>query len=47
MGIVPQERATREYRDLAGEVNQRVAAAADTVLFMSCGLPLVLKEREK
>ena len=43
MGIVPLERSTREYRDLAGGLNQKVAAVSDTVIFMACGLPLLLK----
>lgn len=44
MGIVPIGSATREYRDLAGGLNQKVAAAADTVIFMVSGLPIVLKD---
>lgn len=47
MGIVPPDKATREYRDLAGEVNQRVAKAAGRVVFMACGLPLLLKEERE
>lgn len=43
MGIVPLDRSTREYRDLAGGLNQKVAAVSDTVIFMTCGLPLLLK----
>jgi adenosylcobinamide kinase/adenosylcobinamide-phosphate guanylyltransferase len=43
-GIVPAFPAGRIYRDLLGEINQRVAGIADRVLFMVAGLPLVLKE---
>jgi adenosylcobinamide kinase/adenosylcobinamide-phosphate guanylyltransferase len=42
-GIVPAFPAGRKYRDLLGEINQRVASAADNVLFMVAGLPLALK----
>lgn len=42
-GIVPAYDSGREFRDLTGEINQRVAAIADTVLLMVAGLPLLLK----
>jgi adenosylcobinamide kinase/adenosylcobinamide-phosphate guanylyltransferase len=42
-GVVPPYPSGRLYRDLLGEINQRVAACADHVLFMVAGLPLVLK----
>jgi adenosylcobinamide kinase/adenosylcobinamide-phosphate guanylyltransferase len=42
-GVVPAYDSGRRFRDLAGEMNQRVAALADTVLLMVAGLPLVLK----
>jgi len=43
-GIVPSDASSREYRDLAGGLNQKVAAVADRVIFMVTGLPLVLKD---
>lgn len=43
MGLVPEYPLGRLYRDLLGEVNQIVAAAADEVYFMVSGLPLRLK----
>lgn len=43
LGIVPENAMAREFRDHAGEVNQQVAARADTVIFVAAGLPLVLK----
>jgi adenosylcobinamide kinase/adenosylcobinamide-phosphate guanylyltransferase len=43
MGIVPADPLSRRFRDLAGRLNQRVAARADRVLFMVSGLPLVVK----
>jgi adenosylcobinamide kinase/adenosylcobinamide-phosphate guanylyltransferase len=42
-GIVPAFASGRQFRDLLGEINQRVAAVAGNVLFMVAGLPLVLK----
>jgi adenosylcobinamide kinase/adenosylcobinamide-phosphate guanylyltransferase len=42
-GVVPAYALGRRFRDLVGEINQRVAAVADTVLFMVAGLPLALK----
>ena len=42
-GVVPAYELGRRFRDLVGEINQRVAAIADTVLLMIAGLPLVLK----
>jgi len=44
LGIIPGDAMTREYRDLAGIMNQRVAAVAGEVVLVVCGLPLVLKQ---
>lgn len=43
LGIVPDNRLARAFRDHAGRVNQRIAAVADRVLFIAAGLPLTLK----
>ena len=43
MGIVPGDAMTRQFRDLAGAMNQRVAAAADAVYLSVSGLPMQLK----
>ena len=43
LGIVPDNRLTREFRDIAGTLNQKVAAVADEVYFMAAGLPLRMK----
>ncbi len=45
-GIVPDNALARLFRDEAGRVNQVVAAAADRVVLIAAGLPLVLKEPE-
>lgn len=42
-GVVPAYTLGRRFRDLTGEINQRVAAQADNVFFMVAGLPLILK----
>ena len=43
LGIVPDNALARRFRDEAGRVNQRVAAAAQSVVFVAAGLPLVMK----
>jgi len=43
MGIVPDNAKARHYRDLVGRTNRIIAAAADEVVLVSCGLPLFLK----
>jgi adenosylcobinamide kinase / adenosylcobinamide-phosphate guanylyltransferase len=47
MGIVPDNALTRQYRDLAGRCNQTMAAGADTVTLVCCGIPLQLKGNGK
>jgi adenosylcobinamide kinase/adenosylcobinamide-phosphate guanylyltransferase len=43
LGLVPGSPLGRVFRDLAGQVNQRLAACADVVWFVAAGLPLRLK----
>ncbi len=43
MGIVPADPGTRRFRQLAGQVNQLVADAADEVHLVVCGVGLRLK----
>ncbi len=45
LGIVPDNRLARDFRDLAGRMNQRLAQRADRVVFVAAGLPLLLKDR--
>jgi adenosylcobinamide kinase/adenosylcobinamide-phosphate guanylyltransferase len=40
---VPENRLARVFRDLAGEANELIAAAADEVYVTFAGLPLKLK----
>ncbi|QUW02283.1 bifunctional adenosylcobinamide kinase/adenosylcobinamide-phosphate guanylyltransferase [Chloracidobacterium validum] len=43
LGIVPDNALARRYRDLLGNVNQTVAAAATEVYFVVAGLPWRIK----
>ncbi|MFK3779246.1 bifunctional adenosylcobinamide kinase/adenosylcobinamide-phosphate guanylyltransferase [Agrobacterium sp. NPDC089420] len=43
LGIVPENRMAREFRDHAGRLHQRVAAIAGEVYFVAAGLPLKMK----
>jgi len=43
LGLVPDTPLGREYRDLLGSVNQRLAQVCKEVVFMTAGLPLKLK----
>ena len=44
-GIVPDNALAREYRDLAGLVNQKAAQAATEVYWVVCGLPVEIKRQ--
>lgn len=43
LGIVPDNAMARAFRDVAGRMNQQVAAMAQEVMFIAAGLPLRLK----
>jgi len=42
-GLVPEHPVARAFRDLQGFANQRLAQAADNVVYIVAGLPLRLK----
>jgi adenosylcobinamide kinase/adenosylcobinamide-phosphate guanylyltransferase len=42
-GVHPETATGLRFRDLLGSVNQRVAAACDTVVLMVAGVPLTVK----
>jgi adenosylcobinamide kinase/adenosylcobinamide-phosphate guanylyltransferase len=42
-GIVPDNALARRFRDVAGRINQAVAATADEAVLVAAGLPLRLK----
>ncbi len=43
LGIVPDNALARRFRDMAGDINQAVAARVDSAIFVAAGLPMVLK----
>ena len=43
LGVVPETRSGRLFRDVLGAVNQRLAASADEVWFVVAGLPQRLR----
>lgn len=47
LGIVPDHALGRSFRDLAGRLNQLMSEAADRVIFVAAGLPLILKNVEQ
>ncbi len=43
LGLVPESSVGREFRDLLGWANQRLARACQEVVFMTAGIPLKVK----
>jgi adenosylcobinamide kinase/adenosylcobinamide-phosphate guanylyltransferase len=43
LGIVPENKLSRTYRDALGWVNKRLAEYADEVFFMIAGIPVKIK----
>lgn len=43
MGIVPENRLARHFRDIAGRVNQRLAQASEEVWLVVCGIGVKIK----
>lgn len=46
LGIVPGNALSRDFRDIAGKINQIVAKTADEVFFTVSGIPLMIKEKK-
>jgi adenosylcobinamide kinase/adenosylcobinamide-phosphate guanylyltransferase len=42
-GIVPENRLARQFRDIAGRLNQAVSRSANKVVWMVAGIPVVVK----
>ncbi len=42
-GIVPENALARQFRDMAGFVNQKIASVADRVTWMVAGIPVSIK----
>jgi adenosylcobinamide kinase/adenosylcobinamide-phosphate guanylyltransferase len=43
LGIVPDNKMARDFRDHAGRLHQKIATVADEVFFVAAGLPLKMK----
>ena len=43
MGIVPENSMARRFRDMAGNLNRTMANAADEVVLLVSGIPMVIK----
>jgi len=43
LGVVPENRLARDFRDIAGRVNQLIAKSSDEVFFMISGIPRRIK----
>lgn len=42
-GIVPRDKLSRDFRDIAGRINQRMASLADEVYLVVSGIPVKIK----
>lgn len=43
LGIVPETKNSRDFRDLLGWINQKLAKVVDKVIFMVAGIPMEIK----
>lgn len=46
LGVVPENRLARKYRDLVGTCNQLIGQRADELVLVSCGVPLTIKKKQ-
>jgi len=46
LGIVPANKLSRDFRDIAGKMNQIVAGVSNEVFFMASGIPIRIKGRK-
>jgi len=44
-GIVPENKLARQFRDLAGFTNQKVAECVESVIWMVAGIPVIIKSK--
>lgn len=44
MGIVPENKLSRIFRDLQGRMNQLLGKASDEVYLVVCGIPMAIKK---
>lgn len=47
LGIVPENKLARDFRDIAGRMNQIVAGNSDEVFLLTAGIPLKIKSNTK
>ncbi|WP_417668894.1 bifunctional adenosylcobinamide kinase/adenosylcobinamide-phosphate guanylyltransferase [Roseibium sp.] len=47
MGIVPENKLARSFRDDQGRLNQDIAAVCRQVVFIAAGLPLLMKPNQQ
>ena len=47
LGIVPADPLSRRFRDLSGMANQKIAMAADAVIFMVSGISIFVKGKDE
>jgi adenosyl cobinamide kinase/adenosyl cobinamide phosphate guanylyltransferase len=43
LGVVPDTKLGREFRDIAGRVNQAIARSSEEVYFVTAGIPMKIK----
>jgi adenosylcobinamide kinase / adenosylcobinamide-phosphate guanylyltransferase len=45
LGVIPDNQLSRLFVDMQGNINQVVAQAAERVIFVAAGLPMILKDQ--